>query len=573
MAYVPITEEGKAFINAVCTDSKTGGAKLLSGKNKYPMPYTGPPLVDQTWTANFTYNGTLVTTGEMLAEALIAWFNKYGEDYEMDANVIAAQAYVESRYVMWTYSGGDSAASGVNQFEMLTFFGIVVENAGSTEKMTPIEIATLTAGLDENRSRDSYNIRSSTFINARHNRPILHQNIINNPELIIKAQCRYMKDIANKSDSLTSTTLFCYNRGLYMSNTYTKSIQRCNNAHKSDPDYQKSGLDYALKVFGVLGDQNNFLETKGLPQGYKLKGKCFGYNESKGKDDPKNLKLTEGFNAFGANVAESADFNLDPKFADDKVAEYLSNNVKDYRYIYYPSNRYYSTSTEKKQIVLHHTASGDGSAQDILWWEKNSDRVAVSFIITRHGEILQLFSTNYWAYHLGITDKLLSEYGTVGINNEKLNSESIGIEIDSWGGLVYSGGYWYPPIQNSNSVADTRNKPIPVADVIQYTASQYSKGYHGFYGFERYTPEQIKALRTLIYAIGSVWTKIPLGYVNDIYSSDSVNMWGKDVVLGVWTAEHDAYAQKLGIWTHVSYLPDKSDCHPQPELITMLKSL
>ena len=220
---------------------------------------------------------------------------------------------------------------------------------------------------------------------------------------------------------------------------------------------------------------------------------------------------------------------------------------------------------------MHHTASGDGSAQDILWWEKNSDKVAVSFIITRRGEILQLFSTNYWAYHLGITDKLLIEYGTAGIDNEKLNSESIGIEIDSWGGLVYSDGYWYPPVQNSNTVADTRNKPI--TNVIQYTAPQYSKGYHGFYGFEKYTPEQIGALKTLIYAISSVWTKIPLGYVNDIYSSDNVDMWGKDIVPGIWTAEHDAYAQKSGIWTHVSYLPSKSDCQPQPELIAMLKSL
>ncbi len=28
-----------------------------------------------------------------------------------------------------------------------------------------------------------------------------------------------------------------------------------------------------------------------------------------------------------------------------------------------------------------------------------------------------------------------------------------------------------------------------------------------------------------------------------------------------------------GVFTHVSYREDKSDCHPQPELIQMLKSI
>ena len=28
-----------------------------------------------------------------------------------------------------------------------------------------------------------------------------------------------------------------------------------------------------------------------------------------------------------------------------------------------------------------------------------------------------------------------------------------------------------------------------------------------------------------------------------------------------------------GVWTHTSYRTDKSDCHPQPELIEMLKNI
>jgi len=49
-------------------------------------------------------------------------------------------------------------------------------------------------------------------------------------------------------------------------------------------------------------------------------------------------------------------------------------------------------------------------------------------------------------------------------------------------------------------------------------------------------------------------------------------MWGIDNG-GVWKPIQAALDGKAGIWTHVSYRYDKSDCHPQPELINMLKTL
>jgi len=68
--------------------------------------------------------------------------------------------------------------------------------------------------------------------------------------------------------------------------------------------------------------------------------------------------------------------------------------------------------------------------------------------------------------------------------------------------------------------------------------------------------------------------QITMGYANDIYASKNVNMWGKyDTVSKKWLAEPVAYSQAKGIWTHVSYVPDKSDCQPQPELVNLLKTL
>jgi hypothetical protein len=41
----------------------------------------------------------------------------------------------------------------------------------------------------------------------------------------------------------------------------------------------------------------------------------------------------------------------------------------------------------------------------------------------------------------------------------------------------------------------------------------------------------------------------------------------------MWDVTNNALDGKPGIWTHNSYRTDKSDCHPQPELIKMLQTL
>jgi hypothetical protein len=41
----------------------------------------------------------------------------------------------------------------------------------------------------------------------------------------------------------------------------------------------------------------------------------------------------------------------------------------------------------------------------------------------------------------------------------------------------------------------------------------------------------------------------------------------------MWDLNDDALNGKNGIFTHVSYRADKSDMHPQPELVEMLKGL
>lgn len=207
----------------------------------------------------------------------------------------------------------------------------------------------------------------------------------------------------------------------------------------------------------------------------------------------------------------------------------------------FPEDQYIREAYDKNQIVLHHTVSGQGVNGDIAWWRKTAVRVGTAIIIGWDGKIYQCFSSKYWAYHLGLKTA----------NNKPLNKGSIGVEIDAWGGLVRTNRQWYPAKWDSVSskfVANTSVSPIQNVQV-------YPQGFRGFYGFEKYTDEQIEAVRQLLV----FWNErydIPLDYHEDM-----------------WDVSDNALDGKDGIWTHVSYRKDKSDCHPQPELIEMLKSL
>lgn len=218
----------------------------------------------------------------------------------------------------------------------------------------------------------------------------------------------------------------------------------------------------------------------------------------------------------------------------------------------FPHDQYYRRQTNKKQIVLHHTVSGQGADGDINWWLQTSSRIATHIIVDWKGDIYQCYSTKYWGHHLGVKSNFISEMETKK-SNVYLNKHSIGIEIDSWGGLVRYNKNWYPAKWDSNKrkfVANTSMTPIKNNNV-----QTYSKKFRGFYGFEKYTDAQIESVRKLI----TYWKSrydIPLTY-ND----------------QMWDVNKDALNGKAGVWAHVSYRPDKSDCHPQPELIKMLKSL
>lgn len=219
----------------------------------------------------------------------------------------------------------------------------------------------------------------------------------------------------------------------------------------------------------------------------------------------------------------------------------LKLNLKEIITVDFPIEQYIRKSYNKTQIVLHHTVSGQGVNGDIAWWRSTVERIGTAIIVGWDGKIYQCFGSKYWAYHLGLKTS----------NNKKLNQTSIGIEIDAWGGLVRANGLWYPAKWNKElkkNVANTKIAPIQNVQV-------YEQGFRGFYGFEKYTDAQIEAVRKLLVYWNKRY-KIPLNYNTTMFD-----------------ISQEALSGKPGIWSHTSFRSDKSDIHPQKELVEMLKSL
>lgn len=198
----------------------------------------------------------------------------------------------------------------------------------------------------------------------------------------------------------------------------------------------------------------------------------------------------------------------------------------------FPETQYYKEEFTKEIIVLHHTASGRGLDGDYRHWLENLERVATSQIVNQDGSCAQLFNSKYWGHHLGCKDS----------RNLNLNKKSIGIEIDSWGGLTYD--------IDKKVFKSYTGAIIPTENVIEY-----EKSFRGYRFFEKYTTEQIESVRKLLVHWNKVYN-IPL-----VYNSD------------MWDVSERAMNCTPGIWSHTSFRKDKSDIHPQPEMIQMLMRL
>ena len=288
-----LTEEGKAFIRKVCSDATS--TSLIAGtspdrirdasSNLYNadghLPFCYPIQPPKIWTSHAKHNGAPITNNQQLGEALIDWFDKYGQQFGLDVNIIAAQAFAESGYKIWNYPL-TSTASGINQFIMPTVYDMVINNSNFNQT----EKDALTVGWSGSTTDPNTWGHNNLTLLSKRNRPFLHQNICDNPDIMIKAQFVYMKYISdNYSKGIASSTLFGYSRGQgLVKPSYSTSVQKAA-AYKPGSGYEMEGVNYVFRIFSLLGNK------KYVKYGY------FGYDE---------LGMDKPFDSYQAEVAETA---------------------------------------------------------------------------------------------------------------------------------------------------------------------------------------------------------------------------------------------------------------------------
>ncbi|MBX3102254.1 MAG: peptidoglycan-binding protein [Bacteroidetes bacterium] len=220
--------------------------------------------------------------------------------------------------------------------------------------------------------------------------------------------------------------------------------------------------------------------------------------------------------------------------------------VVDYRL---QPGEYYTQSFPKKTLVLHHTAGSHRPDYSIQGWARDRNRygglipVATAFLVGGKalngqdgnqfdGRIYRAFPERLWAHHLGLA---LSR-------NDLLNAQSIGIELCNYGPLTYRNGQFLTYVGTT----------VPKTEVIELAVP-----YKGYRFYQRYTAAQLEATRLLILRLSEAFA-IPA-------KRNYTENW--------FEVNKDALQGAPGLWTHTSYLHEKFDCYPQPDLLAMLNAL
>jgi hypothetical protein len=207
----------------------------------------------------------------------------------------------------------------------------------------------------------------------------------------------------------------------------------------------------------------------------------------------------------------------------------------------FSESQYVKEEHPKKQIYLHHTAGNSSGINTFKYWATTPERIATCVTISgpgsEDGQVVQGFSSKYWAFHLGLKESTFQKYG---VDYKSLDKISIGIEICNWGQLTKKDGKYYNYV----------NKLVPEEQVIKL-----DKPYKNFEYFHSYSDAQIQAVKELLI----LWRdryNIPLTYNEDI-----------------WDVSVRALKGEAGVFTHNSVRLDKIDIYPHPKMIAMLKSL
>lgn len=230
---------------------------------------------------------------------------------------------------------------------------------------------------------------------------------------------------------------------------------------------------------------------------------------------------------------------------------------------YLPNYAYHNQPTEKKSIFLHHTGGWQNPYRVIDHWGERPHKVATEFVIggqsihndnSKHdGKILQAIPNNCWAWHLGI-------------GNQPLHRESIGIELCSFGKITK--GYFEK---------DQNGMPKPIArgknsyftyvgqEVDPEQVEELSEPFRGYSFYHKYSEKQLQSLKKLLLHLANKHSiNIRQGLPNLIKKKGmkAFDITNKNMCLN-----------SPGVWSHGNVVGYKDNVAPQVGMIEMLLEL
>lgn len=218
--------------------------------------------------------------------------------------------------------------------------------------------------------------------------------------------------------------------------------------------------------------------------------------------------------------------------------------------IQYPlkKDQYFEEEHPKNQLFIHHTAGNTNPFICVDGWNNNIDKIGTAFVLAgkpknatekfKDGDIIQCFSSKFYAYHLGIPAETFKKYN---VPYQRLDKTSIGIELCNWG---------YVTKQKDGTFKNYVGGTVPHEDVVDL-----GKEFRGYRYYHAYSQNQLNSLRDLLIYLCDKY-KISKKYNEEIWNINPACLNGQG-----------------GIWSHTSCRQDKFDCSNQPKLINMLKTL